>query len=174
MSKTINYITLSSRFLNYLKPDSYILDLGCGSGRDSKFFISKGHRVKAIDGSKQMCLLASNYIGQEVDCVEFRKINYINEFDAIWACASLLHVNKNDIDDVIKRIYKALKNDGYFYCSFKYGNSVTIQNERYFNNLNEEQLKELIEDFEIVELWSSNDVRPDRIDKWINAIAKKT
>lgn len=54
------------RFLKHLKHNAYILDFGCGSGRDSKYFLEKGYKVKAIDGSIEMCKLASKYINQKV------------------------------------------------------------------------------------------------------------
>ena len=46
------------RFLSKIPSKSYILDFGCGSGRDSKYFLQKGYKVKAIDGSIEMCKLA--------------------------------------------------------------------------------------------------------------------
>lgn len=164
---------LYSRFLRHIKKAGYILDAGCGSGRDSKFFLSLGYSVKAIDGSKELCKLASENIGQEVECVNFQDLSYINEFDAIWACASLLHVYKNDLNKVINSLHKALKDKGIIYVSFKYGDCDRIQGERYFNDLNEDLIKKLLISFDIKEMWFSDDVRPGRSDRWINVIAKK-
>ena len=147
-----------NRFLKYVKKGSYILDAGCGSGRDSKFFIEQGYSVKAIDGSEELCKLASEYIGQEVECINFLDLNYEGEFDAVWACASLLHVNKNDINKVVSNLHKSLKNKGVIYASFKYGNSDRIQGERYFNDLNEDLITELFISFDIKEMWFSDDV----------------
>ena len=58
------------RFLKQLQPNSYILDFGCGSGRDSKYFIDNGYKVKAVDGSEEMCKLAKQYISQDVNCMK--------------------------------------------------------------------------------------------------------
>lgn len=162
-----------AKFEKYLKKGAYILDAGCGSGRDSKYFLSKGYKVKAIDGSKELCKLASEYLEQEVECINFNDLNYEREFDAIWACASLLHVDKKDIKNVIHRIYKTIKNNGIICASFKYGDTDRIQGERYFNDLNEDSLKALFKEFEIKEIWYSDDVRPGRSDRWINVIARK-
>lgn len=161
------------RFMNYLQLNSYILDAGCGSGRDSKYFISKGYRVKAIDGSEEMCRLATNYINQEVECVSFENLDYHDKFDAVWACASLLHVNKSSINDVVQRFHNSLKQNGIMYASFKYGDSERIQGERYFADYNEDSIKLLFGKFTINELWISNDVRPGRNEKWINIIVQK-
>lgn len=34
----------------YVEPGGHILDVGCGSGRDAKYFIDKGYQVTAFDG----------------------------------------------------------------------------------------------------------------------------
>ena len=160
------------RFLKYLPENSYILDAGCGSGRDSRYFLTHGYMVKAIDGSRELCILASEYIGQEVVNIRFSDIDYINEFDGIWANASLLHVDKNSIENIILRMGKALKPDGIFYASFKYGDSERVQGERYYNDMNEEQLRKLFSAFEILEIWMSDDALPGRTEKWLNIIAR--
>ena len=111
---------LHSFFLSHLPPNAYIMDLGCGSGRDSKYFLEKGYRVLAIDGAEEFCKIAANLIGQEVLCQTFENIDYTEEFDGIWACSSILHVPSDRLPAVIKKISRALKKGGYFYASFKY------------------------------------------------------
>ena len=162
-----------ARFLKYLPEGSYILDAGCGSGRDSRFFLDSGYQVKAIDGSEELCALASDYLDQEVENIRFRDINYNEEFDGIWANASLLHVHKEDIDKVIQKMRNALKNHGVFYASFKYGDTERMQGPRYYNDLNENTVKELFSDFNILEIWKSDDAIPGRTEQWINIIAEK-
>ncbi len=55
-----------SGFLKYVPDGGKILDAGCGSGRDSKAFLSEGYDVVAFDASKEMCKRASEYIDREV------------------------------------------------------------------------------------------------------------
>lgn len=81
------------KFLYFVK-DSYILDFGCGAGRDSKYFMEHGYKIKAVDGSIEMCKLASCYIGQDVSCLKFDELKDFGCYDAIWACSSVLHVIK--------------------------------------------------------------------------------
>ena len=57
---------LRNRFTQYLKQGDYILDLGCGSGRDTKAFLDQGFSVDAIDGSEELCKKASEYTGIRV------------------------------------------------------------------------------------------------------------
>jgi 2-polyprenyl-3-methyl-5-hydroxy-6-metoxy-1,4-benzoquinol methylase len=51
---SVDMSTLTNRFLSYMVDKGVILDLGCGSGRDSKTFMSLGYDVYAIDGSEEM------------------------------------------------------------------------------------------------------------------------
>src|SRR6056297_2319217 len=105
------------RFLSYLKPRGRVLDAGCGSGRDSKYFINNNMEVVSFDASIKMCEYASKYIGDEVKCMRFEDIDYINEFDGIWACASLIHVRKKDMKSILLKLKDALKDNGILYAS---------------------------------------------------------
>ena len=136
---------LYNDFLKHIPKGGHILDLGCGSGRDSLEFIKQGYSVTAVDGSKELSIAASKLIGQEVICSKFEELQLTEKFNGIWACASLLHVNKKDIVNVIKNISSNLKDNGIFYMSFKYGEYEYIdENERYFNCYTEETFKEMI------------------------------
>jgi SAM-dependent methyltransferase len=169
--------TLRQWFLKYLPLGAAILDLGCGSGRDSKYFLDIGYSVTAADGSLELCKFASAFIGQNVDLITFDELDYYQMFDGIWACASLLHVPFVQLSAIFEKISRALRPGGYLYVSFKYGSFEGERNGRYFTDLTEERLSDIIshhEELEIKEMTISNDVREDRRDeKWINAIIKK-
>lgn len=79
---------LYDQFEAYLKSEDKILDLGCGSGRDSRYFLSRGYDIVPVDGSMELCLLAGNYNGMDVRNITYEELDYNNEFDALWACAS--------------------------------------------------------------------------------------
>ena len=86
-------------------------------------------------------------------------------FDGVWACASLLHVEKNDIDDVFRRIVSSLVSGGIFNSSFKYGDKEIVRNGRLFSNYNEESFTALIANHPalmIVKMWQTTDIRKKR------------
>lgn len=162
------------KFLRYIAPGGRILDAGCGSGRDSLYFIKRGYEVVSFDASEQMVRLSSELTGQKTLLMKFDEVNFKNEFDGIWACASLLHVPKSEIKDVLKKLIQGLKKNGIFYMSFKYGQGEELRGERLFNFYDEETLLELITaigQLIVIETWTTNDVRPGREgDKWINCL----
>ena len=165
-----------SKFEKYLTANIHILDAGCGSGRDSKYFLSKGYKVSAIDASQEMVIRAKELTGLDVKKMYFQDINDKELYDSIWTCASLLHVPKESIEEVIQKLSDSLKTSGIWYMSFKYGNTEREKDNRLFNDYTESSLKELISKYPqltILELWLTDDRREDRSDKWINLIVKK-
>ncbi|NME35043.1 MULTISPECIES: bifunctional 2-polyprenyl-6-hydroxyphenol methylase/3-demethylubiquinol 3-O-methyltransferase UbiG [Fusobacterium] len=167
---------LYSLFLKELHKKASILDLGCGSGRDSKYFIDNGYKVVASDFSKELSILASQYIGQEVVVEDMRKITYENIFDGIWACASMLHLTENEIIDTLNRCYKALKKQGIIYLSFKYGNENYKKDGRSFTCFTEEKFLNLLSNTKLKckFILQTNDVRKGREnEKWLNVILYK-
>lgn len=108
-------------FTDKLQNNAQILDFGCGSGRDTKYFLEHGFRVTAIDGSEELCRLASEYTGITVKQMMFQELSDINLYDGIWACSSILHLQKAELKQVLKKMEQALKSNGVVYTSFKYG-----------------------------------------------------
>lgn len=162
-------------FLKYMNNTGKILDIGFGSGRDMMYFSSIGYEVKGIDPTPSF-VNAMKYNGYDVSLLHSEDMEYQNEFDGIWACASLLHVKRENLSGAFKRCWNALKDNGIMYCSFKYGDFEGIKNERYFTYLNEQLLKEIIQDtgLTILETSITGDVRSDRAsEKWLNVVMKK-
>lgn len=161
-------------FLSYLNKESKILDMGCGTGRDSKYFKELGHIVKSIDGSLEMCKIASSLLNEQVEQLNFLDIDYKDEFDGIFACASLLHLSNEDLLVVLKKISTALKENGILYTCFKYGDTTRVDKGRFYNDMNEEKFINIltnVEDLKILKTWITEQYKTDT--KFINYIIVK-
>lgn len=164
-------------FLRLIPEGGKILDAGCGSGRDSLYFLDHGYRVTAIDASPALAQLSSKLIGQPVTVLHFQDLEFVEEFDGIWACASLLHIRRSQIHDVLYRLTRALKPDGALYASFKYGEGEGERKGRFFSNYDERSFQALLDKhptLQLVSTWVSSDIRPDRAgEKWLNVVMRK-
>lgn len=173
----VDFLTVQEKFLEKLAVSKSILDFGCGSGRDTKYFLEQGYAVEAIDGSSELCKLASAYTGIIVKHMLFQDLQEVNKYDAIWACSSILHLPYTDLVDVMKKMVIALKNNGFIYTSFKYGTFEGMRNGRYFIDMTEDSLEKLLQDvdgLEVEETWITSDVRPGRgEEKWLNLFLRK-
>ena len=173
----VNFTETQDIFLRMIPTGGKILDFGCGSGRDTKHFLSKGYRVDAIDGSEELCKMASEYTGIQVKQMLFEGLDVVEEYDGIWACASILHVKKNQLSDIIRKIAIATKNDGIVYVSFKYGDFEGVRNGRFFTYLTEQSFGEILDEIPELKMeksWISADVRAERSEeKWINMRLRK-
>lgn len=164
------------KFVELLPENAYILDVGCGSGRETKVFMDLGFNVFAFDWSVEMCKLASKHTGIDVKHMLVQDIDFEDEFDGIWAYASLLHVPSDEMESVLLKLKKALKSNGIFCASFKHGEFEGQREGRYYTDLTEEVAAELFEKvgFKVLKTWLSDDVRKERSDlKWTNIIVKK-
>ena len=166
------------KFLQLLDSQSSILDFGCGSGRDTKYFLEKGYHVTATDGSAELCKLASAFTGIEVKEMLFQELDDINKYDGIWACSSILHLPKKELFPVLRKKCIALKSAGVIYSSFKYGDFEGERNGRYFTDFTEDTFRDFIKDIPeltIEDHWITSDVRPGRgNEKWLNLIIRKS
>lgn len=176
-TRDLDFSTVQNKFLTLLPAHGRILDLGCGSGRDTKAFLKAGFQVDAIDGSEEICRLASSYLGIEVRHQNFDQFEDLDQYDGIWACSCLLHLPKEKLPEIFARIEKALKPGGIFYCSFKQGNFEGMRNGRYFSDLTFDELETIIgktTHLQPIELWTSEDIRVDRPSEyWTNALFSK-
>jgi len=176
-TKSVDFEHTQEQFLKYLEPGDRILDFGCGSGRDTKYFMNKGYQVDAVDGSIELVKIASEHTGIEVKQMLFQELDLEEVYDGIWACSSILHLTMSDLEDVLIKIARALVSEGVLYTSFKYGTEEVERNGRYFTDMTEDKIKILlgkVDMFTIEDMWMTADVRPGREDeKWLNLILRK-
>ncbi|GLB31989.1 SAM-dependent methyltransferase [Lacrimispora amygdalina] len=164
-------------FLNYLEEGDTILDLGCGSGRDSLTLYELGYDVTPLDASAEMCKLAEIHTGLDVLQMTFEQMDFDDVFDGIWACASLLHTPKKELSGILTKIARALNDKGILYMSFKLGDFEGFRGERYFSDFTADSISQLLREngrFEIQKLWETDDIRSGHSDvRWLNVLAKK-
>lgn len=164
-------------FVEQLEEGAEVLDLGCGSGRDTLALTEQGFYVTGMDGSPKMCELASIYTDQEILQLRFEEMEFDDVFDGIWACASLVHVTPQDMPDIMHRIIRALKEEGILYFSVQEGDRDGIYGGRYFHDYTKQEIRELLRQFpqlELIDLWRTDDVRRDHREKqWLNVLVKK-
>ena len=165
------------KFLDKIPSGGYILDFGCGSGRDSRYFIDNGYRVRAIDGSLELCLLAEKYINHKVEHMYFSELSDKEVYDGIWACSSILHISLEDFILVYKKMAEALKVNGVMYISFKNGDGEEVKSGRYFRYYTKEYFTEItnsLGNLEILDVYESRSSTNDEEERyWNNFILKK-
>lgn len=172
----VDFKSTQDRFLNKLQ-GKRILDFGCGSGRDTKYFLKKGYEVDAVDGSEELCKAASRYTGIPIRQMFFQELGEQNSYDGIWACSSILHLSKDELRIVFPKMLDALCSNGIIYTSFKYGEFEGERNGRFFTDFTIETFSEFISDIDNIKMeedWITGDVRPGRgEEKWLNLILRK-
>ena len=169
--------SLYQPFLELVPEGCEILDAGCGSGRDSKAFLDFGYRVTAVDASAKMVEASTRLIGLPTRHLRFQELEATDEFDGIWACASLLHVPLAELHDVLATFATALRIGGVCYLSFKEGDGERVVGSRQFTDFTEDGLRATLQQqpaFNVLQIWITNDLRTDRIDeRWVNALIRK-
>ncbi len=191
MSDTLSYYTRQARqfidgtlhtsmesiyreFLPLVPAGGSILDLGCGSGRDTLHFARRRYHVVPLDATREFVEHTFRLTGIRSIHATFADMELEPaSFDAVWACASLLHVPSAELEGVIRRLAAALKPGGILYLSFKYGSFEGMRHGRYFTDMDEQTLAAVMEragGFALVKQWVSDDVRPTRTEAWLNAI----
>ena len=167
---------LREKFLSKISTCGIILDWGSGSGRDTGAFLAAGYQVEAADACAELARYASNKTGIEVRVERFDELDAKNKYDGIWACASILHVERHELSHIFNLAYRALKEGGIMYTSFKYGEEDAVRRERHFSDMTEDSIKEVLVDthFQIEEMRVTDDVREDREgDRWLNLLLRK-
>jgi len=173
----IDMSSVYQSFLELIPEGGRILDAGCGSGRDALAFSRLGFQVEAFDASRRCAELARELTGLQIQQQRFEEINFDNEFDGIWACASLIHVHRDELEDVLARFHRALRSRGVAYVSFKGGREDTQEGARSFTNFSVSGFRAWVTGlpgWTFFNAWLSEDLRPDRrAELWINGLIRK-
>lgn len=172
-TQSVDMDSIYQHVIPMVRSGAAILDAGCGSGRDALNFKKMGFAVEAFDASEAMAQAATMLLGQPVSCCTFLEYGTQKRFAAIWACASLLHIPFIELAKTFDHLKQFLEKDGFFIVSFKYGDGERQQGERYFTDMNEERLAQVISDVEelvVKKTWLTTDNRPQNVTTWLNAV----
>jgi len=149
-------------FIDKINGDK-ILDIGCGSGRDAEYFVSKGLDVTGIDLSNRFIEISQAKVPKaKFIKMDMRNINFpVNSFDGIWSMRSILHIPKLEVKDTIIKFREVLKTNGIIYISVKLGEGEKFVKrdrykglEKFFAFYTESEMSDLLENcgFEIIKL----------------------
>ena len=102
-------------FLKRLKRGAHIVDLGCGAGDASNYFVEHGMESEGVDLSKAMIGIAKeNYPDIHFTIADIRKFMPTQKANAVWASYSLFHFEQSEFEKTLLQIKKYLKNEGLF------------------------------------------------------------
>ena len=173
----VDLSALRERFLAQIPTGGFILDAGCGSGRDSLAFLQQGYRVRAFDAAPEIARLAAERIRQPVRVQHFAELDQRAAYDGVWACASLLHLPAAELPNALQRLWAALKPDGVLYLSLKHGDGERVDAEdRHFADATEARLRDwlaALPGVATIDCWLSPGQRPDRSESWLNALVRR-
>ncbi len=169
---------LYDRFIRHIRSGGRILDAGCGVGRDALAFAERGYAVVAFDASAEMVRIARERTAGQAEILQmrFEDATWREEFDGVWACASLLHVPAAELPVVTRRLAAALRPGGALYMSFKHGTGERVAGGRRFTDHNEQTLRAALggTGLALAEIWTTADVRAGRSgERWLNAVATR-
>ncbi len=162
-------------FESNLSNKGHILDLGCGSGRDSKYFMDKGYQVTAMDGSEEMVKFCNEILQVPAVHATYENFHPNEDFDGIWACASLLHVDRDVLPIMIQKYVNHMKSQGIFYMSFKEYKEDFEYEGRYFTCFTKHSMEDLlknIQNISIISIRETPGLQNNKL-RWISAIVKK-
>ena len=188
-TRQVDMNELYDSFISYLtdhqKMPQHILDVGCGSGRDSSWFSNRlGANVTAIDGSSELIkrnrayYVTSNIDWQHLRFQDIKNQGWQNKFTGIWACASLLHLPFNELPKTIVDLIDTLASGGVMYASFKHGDSERWEGDRFFCDMNKERFIKALQlinfnSYLDYKTWVSADRQGGREVEWFNVLLIK-
>lgn len=152
-----------------------MLDVGCGACRDTYFFGQNGIQVCPIDAADELASIVKERLGINIQVMNMSDISFAEEFELVWASASILHLSKEDAKEVMVKCHNALKTNGLFYISVKARQDEDFSDgERYFSYYEKDELAEILKDIGFSEkcFWYNCDSL-GRPTIWLNFVVQK-
>ena len=170
---TVDFTSTYNRFLKYIPEHGSIIDMGCGSGRDVSAFARMGYEAVGLDASEKLAEIAMKESGESVIIADMSSWVADKPFDGIWCCASLLHLQDEELRSVVANFEKNLKPGGAIFISVKSGIETGVDEKgRYMRNFTEKELEDLLTfaNISVTEKWETKDKLAREDFYWINMI----
>ncbi|MFZ4550199.1 MAG: class I SAM-dependent methyltransferase [Aquabacterium sp.] len=168
---------LYSQFAARLQPGARVLDLGCGGGRDLRAFKTRGFDCIGVDPSARLAKISAETSGCEVLVSKAQELSFVDAFDGIWACASLLHLPKVEMPATLTRLRNALRSNGVLFLSMQEGHGSSVEEDgRFYARYSNQELRELVvaSGLNLIDQWITADSLKGRESiAWINLLAVK-
>jgi SAM-dependent methyltransferase len=156
----------------------FVLDGGCGPGRDCKEFYQAGMSVVGLDRSIELLRISQSRTPAPLIAGDLLRLPFRpRSFDGVWLCSSLVHLPSTFIEEVLLRVRKLLKREGVVFASIINGSRSGWQPDpfggrRWFAQLREEEALELVSRVGLVLIKSS--IKPGALSgTWINLLARR-
>lgn len=162
------------RFLPLLKKGAKILDVGSGSGRDVCYFQRQGYQATALEPSKNLCREIRKVFSGEIVCSDIQNYQPEERYDGIWACASLIHLQEEEVLQFFEKIDQYLDDNGIIYISGKNGIPTGgVEDGRFFLEFTEHLVEKILtvnKQLKLEQLWYTEDVSGRRGFRWLNVV----
>lgn len=162
-------------FASNLPEMGSIFEIGSASGRDARYLAARGFNVTCTDVIPEALrrLSAQGFQTAEYDFRNSPKLEWIGNFDGVFANASLLHAPQPVFEHAVGNIARMLRPCGVFAFSLKVGEGEEITSEkmdapRYFNYHSEPEIRNILigRTFEILSLLHAEE------GKWLHVVAR--
>lgn len=164
------------RFLPLLKDGVKLLDVGSGSGRDACYFQKQGYQVTALEPSKNLCREIRKVFSGEIMCSDIQNYQPAERYDGIWACASLIHLQEEEVLQFFEKIDQYLDDNGIIYISGKNGISTgEVEDGRFFLEFTDQLVEKILavnKQLKLEQLWYTEDVSGRRGFRWLNVVLR--
>lgn len=163
-------------FLSLLKKGAKILDVGSGSGRDACYFQKQGYQVTALEPSKNLGREIRKVFSGEIVCSDIQNYRPTERYDGIWACASLIHLQEEEVLQFFEKIDQYLNDNGIIYISGKNGLSTgKVEDGRFFLEFTDQLVEKILtvnKQLKLEQLWYTEDVSGRRGFRWLNVVLR--
>lgn len=170
----VTFDEIYRRFLKYIPEGGRIMDLGCGSGRDVKWFCDHGYEAYGLDASKELVSKAADEYDIPVFTGLIEEWTTATPFDGVWCCASLMHLDENTLDQFFENLKYNLKPGGVLFMSVKSGIETGLDEQgRYLRDFTEADVHEILDrhrDLQVSEIWYTHDKLARDTFRWMNVI----